>query len=136
MGLTIEDVGKLILRVGFAGLLLCHGIHKLLYGVDPVMDQLEASGLPRLMAYGSLVGEVAAPLLVLVGLFTRPAAAVMALTMVTAGFVAFRDKLFELTPVGAWALEPVAVFFVGSLAICLLGAGRFSLSRGKGRWWR
>jgi putative oxidoreductase len=134
MGLQIEDVGKLILRVGFAGLLLCHGIHKLLHGVGPVMDQLEASGLPRPMAYGSLVGEVVAPVLVLLGLFTRPAAAIMALTMVTAGYVAFRDQLFTLTPVGAWALEPVAVFFLGSLAVCFLGAGRFSLSRGKS-WW-
>jgi putative oxidoreductase len=131
---TLEDVGKLILRVGFAGLLLCHGSHKLLHGVGPIRDMLEASGLPPQMAYGSLVGEVAAPVLVLVGLFTRPAAAVMALSMVTAGYLAFRDKLLTLTPVGAWALEPVAVFFLGSLAICFLGAGRFSLSRGKGRW--
>ena len=131
---TLEDVGKLILRVGFAGLLLFHGIHKLLHGVDPIMDLLEAHGFPRLMAYGTLVGEIVAPVLVLVGKFTRLAAAVMALTMVTAGYLAFRDKLLTLTPVGAWALEPVAVFFLGSLAICFLGAGRFSLSRGKGRW--
>jgi putative oxidoreductase len=133
MRLIAEDLGKLILRVGFAGLLLCHGVYKLQHGVDHIKGMLEANGLPPQMAYGALVGEVVAPVLMILGLFTRPAAAVMAINMVTAGYLAHRDNLLTLTHAG-WALEPVAVFFLAALAVCFLGAGRFSLSRGKG-WW-
>src|SRR3954464_6273921 len=98
-----EDVDSPVLRVGVGGLLLFHGVHKLLHGLDFIRDTLTANGLPPLMAYGVLVGEVVAPVLVLVGLFPRPAAAVIALTMLTAGGLALRGQVFSLTPVGAWA---------------------------------
>ena len=53
------------------------GIHRDIesaVGIGPTM--LAGMGLPGFLAYGAYVGEIVAPLLVLAGLFTRPAALV------------------------------------------------------------
>ena len=42
-------------------------------------------------------------------------------------------KTFALDTVGAWAIENLVYFFVGALAIALLGAGRYSLA-GQSAW--
>ncbi|HIE8860294.1 TPA: DoxX family membrane protein [Klebsiella quasipneumoniae subsp. similipneumoniae] len=87
--LSHEDAGKLLLRLAVGGLMLFHGLHKLLDGVDGISGMLAAKGLPGFIAYGVLVG--------------------------------------------AWAIENLVYFFVGALAIALLGAGRYSLA-GQSVW--
>ncbi len=62
--LSHDDAGKLLLRLAVGGLMLFHGIHKLIDGVDGISGMLAAQGLPGFIAYGVLVGEVVAPLLV------------------------------------------------------------------------
>ena len=64
-----------------AGLMLIHGISKLLNGLDPVEGMLAKAGFPAFSAYGALLGEVVAPLLVLANVMVAPAALVMALNM-------------------------------------------------------
>lgn len=48
--------------------------------------------------------------------------------MVVAWLMVGLDKTFALDAVGAWAIENLVYFFVGALAIALLGAGRYSLA--------
>ena len=43
-------------------------------------------------------------------------------------------KTFALDAVGAWAIESLMYFFIGSLAVAFLGAGRYAL--GKAPAWR
>jgi putative oxidoreductase len=45
---------------------------------------LVEKGLPGFIAYGVLIGEVVAPILIILGFLTRPAALVLAFTMVVA----------------------------------------------------
>lgn len=110
--LSHDDAGKFLLRLAVGGLMLFHGLHKLMDGVEGISGMLVAKGLPGFIAYGVLVGEVLAPCLLILGILTRPAA---------------------LDAVGAWAIENLAYFFVGALAIALLGAGRYSLA-GQSVW--
>ncbi|CDN05788.1 conserved membrane hypothetical protein [Klebsiella quasipneumoniae subsp. similipneumoniae] len=131
--LSHEDAGKLLLRLAVGGLMLFHGLHKLLDGVDGISGMLAAKGLPGFIAYGVLVGEVVAPCLLIVGILTRPAALVLAFTMVVAWLMVGLGKTFALDAVGAWAIENLVYFFVGALAIALLGAGRYSLA-GQSVW--
>jgi putative oxidoreductase len=131
--LSHEDVGKLLLRLAVGGLMLFHGLHKLLDGVDGISGMLVAKGWPGFIAYGVLVGEVVAPCLLIVGILTRPAALVLAFTMVVAWLMVGLGKTFALDAVGAWAIENLVYFFVGALAIALLGAGRYSLA-GQSAW--
>ena len=131
--LSHDDAGKLLLRLAVGGLMLFHGIHKLIDGVDGISGMLAAQGLPGFIAYGVLVGEVVAPCLLILGVLTRPAALVLAFTMVVAWLMVGLDKTFALDAVGAWAIENLVYFFVGALAIALLGAGRYSLA-GQSAW--
>ena len=131
--LSHDDAGKLLLRLAVGGLMLFHGIHKLIDGVDGISGMLAAQGLPGFIAYGVLVGEVVAPCLLILGVLTRPAALVLAFTMVVAWLMVGLDKTLALDAVGAWAIENLVYFFVGALAIALLGAGRYSLA-GQSAW--
>ncbi len=62
--LSHDDAGKLLLRLAVGGLMLFHGIHKLIDGVDGISGMLAAQGLPGFIAYGVLVGGSGRSLLV------------------------------------------------------------------------
>ncbi|MBM6605894.1 DoxX family protein [Enterobacteriaceae bacterium RIT814] len=126
--LTHDDMGRLLLRLAVGGLMLFHGLHKLFGGVEGISGMLVAKGLPGFIAYGVLVGEVVAPILIILGILTRPAALVLAFTMVVAWLMVGTGKTLALDAVGAWAIESLVYFFVGALAVALLGAGRYALA--------
>lgn len=130
--LAHEDFGKLLLRLAVGGLMLFHGVHKLIDGVDGIAGMLTAQGLPGFIAYGVLVGEVVAPCLIILGIATRPAALVLAFTMVVAWLMVGTGKTWLLDKTGAWAIENLMYFFIGALAVACLGAGRYAF--GKGAW--
>lgn len=112
--------GFFLLRWAVAGLILLHGISKLLHGLGPIEGMLASVGLPSFIAYGVLVGEVVAPLLVLANVMVVPAALVMALNMVVAVALAHTAQFFTLGKSGGWALELQGLYFFGSLAIALM----------------
>ena len=122
-----EDLGKLILRLTVAILMLLHGVAKILGGVGGISGMLQDIGLPGELAYGVYVGEVAAPLLVIIGLYARIAALVMALNMVAAVSHAHLEDIFALGRGGGWAIELQALFLFTALAVALIGPGRFSV---------
>lgn len=131
--LTHEDFGKFLLRLAVGGLMLFHGLHKLFDGIDGISNMLIAKGLPGFIAYGVLVGEVIAPCLIVLGILTRPAALVLALTMVVAWLMVGTGKTWQLDAVGAWAIESLVYFFIGALAVAFLGGavlccGKFGLA--------
>lgn len=132
--LACDDLGKLLLRLAVGGLMLFHGLHKLFGGVGFISGMLVEKGLPGFIAYGVLIGEVVAPVLIVLGLFTRPAALVLAFTMVIAWLMVGTGKTFALDAVGAWAIESLVYFFIGALAVAFLGAGRYAV--GKDPAWR
>ncbi len=127
--LTHEDFGKLLLRLAVGGLMLFHGMHKLIGGVDGISGMLVAKGLPGFIAYGVLIGEVVAPVLIVLGILTRPAALVLAFTMIVAWLMVGTGKTFALDAVGAWAIESLVYFFIGALAVAFLGAWRYALAK-------
>ena len=82
------DLGRLLLRVLLGALILVHGVNKLIHGIDPIFGMLKGAGLPTMLGYGVYVGEILAPLLLILGLWTRAAAAVVAFNMVVALYLA------------------------------------------------
>lgn len=125
-----EDLGKLILRLTVGGLMLLHGISKVRNGLDFIGGLLTAHGLPDALKYGVYVGEIIAPILVVLGLFTRPAAFIMLINMVMAVYLAKMDAVGGLNKGGGWNLEIEALYGFCALAIVFLGAGRISLRGG------
>jgi len=70
----------------------------------------------------------------LVGLFTRAAALVVAVNMIVAVLLAHTAQFFTLNDTGGWALELQGMFLSAALAVALLGAGRYSLGGIAGRF--
>ncbi|MFC5478282.1 DoxX family protein [Massilia suwonensis] len=131
---THDDGGKLLLRAVLAILILFHGVSKLIGGIDPIVGMVTKAGLPAVFAYGVYIGEVVAPLLILVGVFTRAAALVVAINMVVALLLAHTSQFFTMGATGGWALELQGMYLGGALAVALLGAGRYSLGGIHGRY--
>jgi len=139
MGSTVssshrEDLGKLVLRLAVGILLLLHGVAKMKNGIAWMAGPLGALGLPAFVGYGVFVGEVAAPLFAIAGKYTRVAGLVMAFNMLMAVVVARRTDVLALNRGGGWAIEVEMLFLAGGVLMALFGAGRYSLSRGAGRW--
>jgi putative oxidoreductase len=128
-----DDTGKFVLRVALAVMLLFHGYAKIVGGVGWVSGMLAGMGLPGVLGYLVYVGEVVAPLLILVGVFTRPAAAVVAINMLVAIAMVHMGDLFKLNDTGGWSLELQGMFLFGAIGVALLGAGRFSIGGANGR---
>jgi putative oxidoreductase len=130
-----DDVGKLLLRLTVAGLLLFHGVSKMKSGVGWMAGPLAALNIPAFVAYGVFVGEVLAPILAIVGKFTRLAGLVIAFDLFMAIVLVLRNRIFSVNPQGGgWAIELEMFFLLGGVALFFLGSGRLSLSRGQGPW--
>jgi putative oxidoreductase len=127
-----DDLGKLILRLTVAALLLFHGVHKMLTGIAPIEAMVVARHLPAALAYGVYIGEIIAPVMVILGLFARIGAVLIAINMIMAVVLAGLSSIAAFAPSGGYALELEAFYLFGALSIALLGAGRFSVAGG--RW--
>lgn len=125
-----EDVGKLILRVAVAGCVLVYGYEKL---ADPGMvayigTLFAGIGLPTFFAYGVYLGEVIAPLLVFIGWRAKLFAGIMAGTMVVVILLGHPSEIWPLSEFQWSGIELQALFLFNSLAVLLLGAGKFAFS--------
>ena len=121
------NLGKLVLRLMLGGLLLFHGVAKLHAVPVGIMERLAGAGLPAQLGYLVYVGEVLAPLLLILGLWTRVAALLVAINMVVAILLAHSAQLADLGGSGGYALELQAFYFFTAVAIMLLGGGRFGV---------
>jgi putative oxidoreductase len=129
-----DDTGKLVLRLALGVMVLLHGIAKLSSGVGWISSGLEAHGLPGAIAYLVYVGEILAPVLVIAGIYTRPAAWIMVINMLVAIYLAHTKDLFTIGKQGGWALELQGMFLFAAVAVALMGAGRFSVGGTGGRY--
>ena len=131
---THDDAGKLVLRLVLGLLVLAHGISKVIGGNGFVTGALGKMGLPTEIGYLVYIGEVLAPLLLILGIWSRAAALVIAINMLVAVSLAHTRQLFSLAPTGGYALELQAMYLFGAIAVLLLGAGRYSIGGPEGRW--
>ena len=129
MSALLEDRGKLLLRILVAGLMLFHGVDKVLHGTGPVAEELTSHGLPGFLAFGLYVGEILAPLLILAGAWTRLAALVYAGNVAFATLLVHGKDFVHLKPTGAWAAELWVFYIVSPLVVALLGPGRYAVRR-------
>jgi putative oxidoreductase len=123
-----DDFGKLLLRVTVGGLMLFHGISKLNRGITGIEKRLTDAGLPAWIGPGVYVGEIVAPALLILGLWTRPAALVIVFNMVMAIYLSHAKDVLKLSERGgAWAIETPMFFLLTAVAVAVLGPGRWSV---------
>lgn len=108
-----------LLRVSLAVLMLFHGWAKITGGIAGIESMVVKAGLPAFVAYGVYLGEVIAPLFLLVGLMVVPAALVIAGNMLFAFFLVHTSHFLQLSKSGGWALELQAFFFITAIVVAM-----------------
>ena len=122
------DVGLLVLRITLGGLMLFHGFAKLLNGTAGIQGLLASKGLPTFLSYGVFVGELIVPILLIIGYRTRLASIVFSFNMLVALLLAHANDIFSLSSNGAWAVELIALYALGAVALFFTGGGRYAIS--------
>ncbi len=125
------DAGKLILRITVGGLMLFHGVAKIMHpaSLDFISGMLTANGLPVVLTYAVYIGEVLAPLMVIVGYQARIGALLIAINMLFALFLAHTGDLFSLTEHGGSAIELQLFYLLSAVAVVFLGSGRLAFKQ-------
>lgn len=124
-----DDSGKLVLRLALGILVLFHGVSKLHGGIGFLHPMLSALGLPTWFAYGVYIGEIVAPVMVILGLFTRIGAFLIFVNLIFAIVLVHRPDLFSMTRQGGWALELQGMFMFSALALTFMTPGRYAMTR-------
>ena len=125
-----DDAGKLILRLTVGGLILFHGVSKLLNpmgALGMISGQLSTVGLPVFIAYGVYIGEVLAPLMLILGFFSRIGGLLVVGNMIFAVVLVHTSQLFTMSKTGGWALELQGFYLFCGLAIYFFGSGKFAV---------
>ena len=129
-----DHLARLIVRLTCGGLLLLHGSNSAIHGIQHIRDMVRNAGLPEFFAYGNLIGEVVAPIFLIIGYKARIAALVVAFNMLMSVLIAHRDIAFARNDFGGWMIELNVFYFMTAITVFFTGAGKYSLSKGIGKW--
>lgn len=131
MGLSSldSDTGRLILRFSLGGMMLFHGIAKILHpgSLDFISGMLAGYDLPTFIAYGVYLGEIVGPLMVIAGFHARLGGLLIAVNMLFALVLAHSGDILSLSEHGGWAIELQMFYLLSAVAVMFLGSGRFAI---------
>ena len=124
-----DGLGKLIVRMTVGSLMLFHGIAKIMHpeSMQFIGSSLASFELPAALAYGVYLGEVIAPLMLIIGYYARIGGLIVATNMLFAVVLVHSAELLSLTQHGGWAIELQAFYLLGGLCVALLGSGKFAI---------
>lgn len=116
------DVALLIARIGIGGLMLVHGLPKLmmLFSGDPVQFPGVMGMSPELSLGLAVFAEVLCSVLLIVGFGTRLASIPLIITMAVAVFYFHATDPFANQ-------EPGLLYLLVYLVLLLMGSGKYSL---------
>lgn len=117
---NLNDLALAILRIAFSGMLLTHGIPKISMLLDNPSGFADPIGIgATLSLILAIIGEVVAPIFVLIGLKTKIATIPIIMTMAVAVFIVHAQDNFATK-------EKALLFMIGFIVIALAGAGRYA----------
>lgn len=131
----MDDFGRLLLRLTVGGLLLFHGISKLIHGVAWMAGPLSAFHIPFFVAYGVYVAEVVAPVAIIFGYRARIAALIVAFDLFMAIVLVAHGGITRINPGGGWGLEIEAFYLLTALVIFFIGSGKYSIAKTSSSKW-
>jgi putative oxidoreductase len=131
----LQPIALLMMRLALGAIMVAHGYHKVFGGLHHHAQMVASLGLPAWLGYISAFTEFFGGLLILIGLFTRPAAFLIFIDLFVAIWkVHLRNGLIGTPdrPGYEFALAVAALAF----AIIFFGGGPISIDhvlRGGGR---
>ncbi|MBW3519133.1 DoxX family protein [Flavobacterium sp. NKUCC04_CG] len=128
-----NDLGLLLIRIVIGLTMLLHGINKIIHGLDYIKGLVDGHGLPTFISYGIYIGEIIAPILIIIGFRTRMASLALVITCICIILFAHVQDVFSLNSNGGLALELIIIYLFTSLGLFFTGGGKMSVSN-KNRW--
>ena len=124
-----RNIGLLILRVGIGIMFMCHCFPKLTAGPEVwiklggALSTMDINFAPTFMGFMAAISEFGGGLLLVLGMFTRPACFFLLITMVVAMLMHIRsgDPFVKYSH----ALESAILFF----SLLFIGPGKISLDK-------
>lgn len=124
------DLASLILRIALGVMFLAHGLTKLLVFTPAGTAQFfESLGFPGVVGYLTIVFEIGAGTLLLLGILTRIISLFAFIQMVVISFIHSVNGWTFSNTGGGW--EYPAFMALTAVSLALLGSGRLSVFRGK-----
>lgn len=123
-----KDLGFLLQRLSIGLLILFHGVANLTSNYSFIKSLLNGIGIPELVAYAVFIGEIIAPILIIVGWRTKLASLVLAFNMLIAILMAHTTHIFTLNEYGGWGIELQGLYLFGAIVVYFLGAGKHAVS--------
>ena len=124
-----KHIGLLLLRLTIGILILFHGIANMNSNYTFIKELVEGINLPNFIAYGVFIGEIIAPILIIIGYKTRLSSLIIAFNFLIAILLAHSSDIFTLNQYGGWGIELQALYLFGSLALFFTGAGKYAVSK-------
>ncbi len=123
-----NDTGKLILRLTLSVLIIFHGAHKIIHpqSMTGISSMLTNAGLPTFITYGVYLGEIIAPLAIILGFYTRISAAIIFINMLFVIGLAHMSQIFSVGNYGGYALELQFFYLLTSLTVFFTGSGNYA----------
>lgn len=119
-----RDYAILLLRVWLGSMMVVHGWGKVFGGVGKLTERVASMGfpLPEFFAWSAALSEFGGGILLILGLFTRPAAFLVFCTMFVAGFIRHLDDPFGKK-------ELALTYLVMAVVVLIAGPGKAALDR-------
>lgn len=128
MNSSKEDISTLILRVALGVVLLAHGLLKIMvFTIPGTVGYFESLGLPAVIAYLTIFGEVVGGVALILGLFTRLTAALSVPILLGATWAHIGNGWLFSAEGGGWEFPLLLV--VLAISVAIKGSGAFGLDR-------
>ncbi|WIY23922.1 DoxX family protein [Parasedimentitalea psychrophila] len=125
---TNTNYGAMITRLGLGGVLLSHGLLKVVvFTVPGTVAYFESLGLPAAAAYLTILAELAGGAAILLGLYTRLAALLSMPLLVGALWAHSGNGWLFSSQGGGWEFPLLLVVLAASVAV--QGSGPFALRK-------
>ena len=123
-----KNTGLLFQRLSIGILILFHGVTNLTSNYSFIKSLLNSMGIPEFVAYSVFIGEIIAPILIIIGWRSRLASLVLAFNMLVAVLMAHPADVFTLNQFGGWGIELQGLYLFGAIVIFLSGTGKYAVS--------
>jgi len=122
------DTAGLILRLGLGVMTLAHGLLKVfVFTIPGTVAFFGSLGLPEIVAYAVIAGEIVGGLALILGVFVRTAAIALVPVLLGATWAHIGNGWLFSAPNGGWEFPAFYTLALGVLAI--IGGGAYQLVR-------
>lgn len=125
---TSQDYGALVLRLAFGAILIAHASLKIfVFSIPGTVGFFDSIGLPAIVAYLTIFGELGGGIAIMLGLYTRLIALLTVPIMIGATWVHSGNGWVFSSKGGGW--EFPALLVVLAIVVALQGAGAYAYKK-------